>query len=191
MDSDTFGRLAYLLLLIAFVGGWVVVEYRSRLGFVLRNLMAWGFIFLALAVGYGLWTDMRPQIAGLQSVTSTGELKIPRGPDGHYHAIAEINGTRISFLADTGASSIVLSAKDAEKLGIDPQSLAFTGRADTANGTVRTAQVMLDEFTLGPFTDRNVPVSITDGDMFGSLLGMDYLGRFQIKISNNQMLISR
>jgi aspartyl protease family protein len=191
MDSETWGRLAYLIVLLALVGSWVVVEYRNRLGAAMRTLLAWGLIFLAVMVGYALWSDMRTQIAPAQSVTATGTLEIPRAPDGHYYPVVQVNGTPITFLADTGASSIVLGSGDAARLGIETADLVYLGRAETANGTVRTARVTLDSLSLGPFQDTEVDAFVTDGDMEGSLLGMDYLGLFRVEIDRDRMILSR
>jgi aspartyl protease family protein len=196
MDSETWGRLAYLIVLLALVGGWVVVEYRNRLGSAMRSFLAWGLIFLAVMVGYALWSDMRSQIgpgliAPAQSVTAQGTLEIPRAPDGHYYPVVEVNGTPITFMADTGASSIVLGSRDAARLGIDSAALVYLGRAQTANGMVRTARVTLDSLTLGPFQDSAVTAYVTDGEMEGSLLGMDYLGLFRIEIDRDRMILSR
>jgi aspartyl protease family protein len=191
MDSETWGRLAYLIVLLALVGSWVVVEYRNRLGAAMRTLLAWGLIFLAVMVGYALWSDMRTQIAPAQSVTATGTLEIPRAPDGHYYPVVQVNGTPITFLADTGASSIVLGSGDAARLGIETAGLVYLGRAETANGTVRTARVTLDSLSLGPFQDTAVDAFVTDGDMEGSLLGMDYLGLFRVEIDRDRMILSR
>jgi aspartyl protease family protein len=191
MDSETWGRLAYLIVLLALVGSWVVVEYRNRLGAAMRTLLAWGLIFLAVMVGYALWSDMRTQIAPAQSVTATGTLEIPRAPDGHYYPVVQVNGTPITFLADTGASSIVLGSGDAARLGIETAGLVYLGRAETANGTVRTARVTLDSLSLGPFQDTEVDAFVTDGDMEGSLLGMDYLGLFRVEIDRDRMILSR
>jgi aspartyl protease family protein len=154
-------------------------------------LLAWGLIFLAVMVGYALWSDMRTQIAPAQSVTATGTLEIPRAPDGHYYPVVQVNGTPITFLADTGASSIVLGSGDAARLGIETAGLVYLGRAETANGTVRTARVTLDSLSLGPFQDTEVDAFVTDGDMEGSLLGMDYLGLFRVEIDRDRMILSR
>ncbi len=190
MDGETWGRLAYLALLLVAVGGWVVVEYRGRIGQAARTAAAWGLIFLGVAAGYGLWTDMQARIAPLQ-VVAPGQVILPRAEDGHYYATLTINGTEISFLADTGATTMVLSRADARALGIDPESLTYVGQAQTANGVVRTARVVLPEVRFGPFTDTNVPAQVTDGDLFGSLLGMDYLDRFDVRIENRQMILTR
>jgi aspartyl protease family protein len=94
-------------------------------------------------------------------------------------------------MVDTGASNVVLSRTDARRLGIDPDSLAFVGAAQTANGTVRTALVRLPEVSLGPWQDRNVAAYVNDGNMDLSLLGMDYLGLFRLEIADDRMILRR
>ncbi|MEY4872407.1 MAG: hypothetical protein RLZZ563_1737, partial [Pseudomonadota bacterium] len=66
MDNETIGRLFYLVLLLAAVGGWIMVEYRRRMGQALRVAMAWGLIFVGVMAGYGLWNDLRSDIAPQQ-----------------------------------------------------------------------------------------------------------------------------
>lgn len=190
MDTDDYGRLAYLVLLLLAVGGWIFVEYRGRMGFAMRSAMAWMMIFVGVAAGYGLWTDMQDRVTPMQTVES-GSVALPRAGDGHYYATLNINGTEVQFLADTGATQMVLSLGDAERLGIDPGSLQFSGEAQTANGTVRTARVTLPVVAFGPFRDTDVDAFVSEGEMDGSLLGMSYLGRFRIEIADRQMLLTR
>lgn len=190
MDNDTFGRLAYLILLLLAVSGWVIVEYRGRLGFAMRTAAAWGLIFVGVAAGYGLWTDIQTRIAPMQQVTP-GAVEMPRAEDGHYYATLTINGKPVQFLADTGATNMVLSRADATRVGVDMEGLRFIGQATTANGTVRTARVTLPQVDFGPFNDRDVVAYVTDGDMDGSLLGMDYLGTFKLQIEGGKMVLSR
>ena len=191
MDGDTFGRFLYLALLLAAVGGWVLVEFRQRMGQTLRAATAWGLIFLGVMAGYGLWKDIRRDILPRQMVTSAGELVLPRAEDGHYYAQVAANGVTLNVLADTGATNVVLSPRDARKLGIDTANLFYSGQAMTANGTVRTARVTLDSVALGPFQDARVPVWVNEADMDVSLLGMDYLGRFRIEIDGDRMVLRR
>ena len=68
MDEFEFGRLAYLMILLAAVGGWVMVEYRGRMGFALRSALAWGLIFLGVLAGYGLWSDIRQTVMPAQTL---------------------------------------------------------------------------------------------------------------------------
>jgi aspartyl protease family protein len=183
-------QLFYLVLLLLAIGGWILVEYRGRLGLALRTAAAWGLIFVGVMAAYGLWSDIRRDVP-MQAVVQDGAVEIPRGGDGHYHLTLTINGTPVNFMVDTGATNVVLSRTDARRLGIDPDSLAFVGAAQTANGTVRTALVRLPEVSLGPWQDRNVAAYVNDGNMDLSLLGMDYLGLFRLEIADDRMILRR
>lgn len=190
MDGDQFARVVYLGLLLMAVGGWVLVEYRARLGQALRVALAWGMIFLGVAAGYGLWGDLRRDIRPDQ-IEGADQIEIPRSQDGHYYLRLQVNGQPVDFMVDTGASGITLAGQDAAQLGIDPASLSYLGRAVTANGEVRTARIKLPLVTVGPFSDQDVTAFVTDGPMEISLLGMDYLGLFSIRIAGDKMILQR
>lgn len=191
MDGDTTARLIYLGLLLAAVGGWVIAEFRGRMGFALRTGMAWGMIFLGVMAGYGLWQEMRTEVIPRQAVMEGGEITLPRAPDGHYYLTLDIAGTPLRFMVDTGATNVVLSRDDARTLGFDPATLMYLGEARTANGVVRTARVELQDVRLGPYADPRLRAYVNDGDMEGSLLGMDYLGRYRIEIAGDRMVLRR
>jgi aspartyl protease family protein len=190
MDNDDVARLAYLSLLVLAIIGWVFVEYRGRMGFALRSAVAWVMIFVGLTAGYGLWTDMQDRMAASVDTTD-GTIALPRARDGHYYAPLTINDNDVEFMVDTGATQMVLSLQDAEQLGIDPTSLAFLGEAQTANGIVRTARVVLPVVEFGPFRDTDVVAYVSEGEMDGSLLGMSYLGKFRIEIAQGEMILRR
>lgn len=190
MDGDSTASIIYLGLLLLALGGWAMVEYRNRLGEAARVAAAWGLIFLGLAAGYGIWNDMRGSILPVQSATASA-VTIPIAQDGHYYLDMTFNGAPITMMADTGASGIVLTQSDAAAIGIDLATLRYLGSAQTANGTVRTARVTIDRITLGPFTDTNVTAFVNEGEMFGSLLGMEYLGRFDLALSGGEMVLTR
>ncbi|MGD9510667.1 MAG: TIGR02281 family clan AA aspartic protease, partial [Geminicoccaceae bacterium] len=59
-------------------------------------------------------------------------IALERDGRGHYRVQAAVNGVPVAFMIDTGASDIVLSPADAERLGLRPDRLRFTGRASTA-----------------------------------------------------------
>ncbi|MGL4321322.1 MAG: retropepsin-like aspartic protease family protein [Paracoccaceae bacterium] len=190
MDSDDMARLAYLLIVLLAILGWVFVEYRGRMGFAMRSAAAWVMIFVGVTAGYGLWTDMQDRASSSVDV-GNGTIALPRHLDGHYYAPLTVNGNDVEFMVDTGATQMVLSMDDAEKLGIDPASLAFLGEAQTANGIVRTARVVLPVVEFGPFRDTDVVAYVSEGEMDGSLLGMSYLGQFRIEIANREMILRR
>jgi len=91
----------------------------------------------------------------------------------------------VSMLVDTGASAVVLSFEDAERIGLEPQRLAYTVTVSTANGRATAAPVRLDEIAIGPVLRRNVRAMVTEeGRLDQSLLGMTFLstlGSFQMQ----------
>jgi aspartyl protease family protein len=187
------GRLIYLVLLLLAVGSWVFVHNRQTLGKTVQQLAIWAFIFLGVIASYGLWGDIRSTVLPQQSVLrDQGRVEVPRSPDGHYYLTVEVNGAPVHFMVDTGASEVVLSARDARKAGFDPDALAYTGRAYTANGEVRTARVRADSLSLGGIEDRNAPLWVTAGELDKSLLGMGYLQRWSsVEIRNGQLILTR
>lgn len=190
--SDNFMRAAYLILLLIAVGGFVIVEMRERPGKTLRQAAAWGLIFLGAIAVAGLWPDIRNTVSPRQQMLEGGRLEVPMGRDGHYHLTAELNGQTVRFVVDTGATDIALTREDARRIGIDPDGLAYTQTAMTANGPVGSAPVRIRSFRLGDFEDRNVPASVNEGEMFGSLLGMSYLSRFaRISIESGTLVLER
>lgn len=190
LSGDDTARLIYLGLLLAALAGWVLVEYRKRMGQALRTALAWGMIFVGLMAGYGLWSDIRRDILPQQS-ESGGQIVLPQAQDGHYYPRLTIQGQTVTFMADTGASSVVLSPADARALGIDVAGLVFLGQATTANGVVRTATVTLHDVSLGPFHDDSVTAQVNEAEMDVSLLGMDYLRRFSVTMAGEEMMLSR
>ncbi len=179
MENVPFDRLIYLVILGAAIGGWFIAENRHSLGKTARMALAWALIFLGFIAVYGLWEDIQGDIRPQQAVLEDGRLiEIPRSRDGHFHVTIELDGTDVDFLVDTGASDIVLTKRDAERIGLDLNNLAFLGTAQTANGEVSTAYTTIDDVALGPILFRNVSVAVNSGEMSSSLLGMSYLERF-------------
>ena len=56
---DPMQFLYFSVLLLALLG-WLLAEYRGRMGAALRALMAWAMIFLGMAALYGMWGRFAP-----------------------------------------------------------------------------------------------------------------------------------
>lgn len=185
-------NLIYLLLLLMAVGGYLFASLRDRPGKTLQQISVWGLIFLGLIAVFGMWDDIKATLLPRQNVYADGRIEVPLGPDGHYYLTAEVNGTAVRFVVDTGATEIVLSRRDAERSGIDAAGLAFTGRAQTANGAVATAPIRLTSIDIGPIHDSNIRAVVNDGQMEGSLMGMAYLTRFaRVEFNGDRMILER
>ncbi len=187
------GRLIYLLVLLLMVAGWFFMQRRETLNTSLQQFAVWGMIFVGVAAGYGLWSDISRTSMPQQSFDrGIGSVTIPRARDGHYYLTAMINEKPVRFVVDTGATDMVLTRQDATRVGLSPDSLNYLGRAGTANGEVRTAFVRLNEVQLGEIRDFDVPAVVNDGQMSQSLLGMGYLQRWgRIEIANNELVLTR
>ena len=194
MSGDSLASLGYLALLLLALGGAYLASHRQSVGKSLQMALVWGMIFMGCMAIYGLWGDISRDY-GRKSLPITqqdGAIALPRASDGHYYVTAEVNGTEIEFLVDTGASDIVLSRVDAARIGFDSDKLAFLGSARTANGVVPIAYGRLKTIRLGHHLDQAVSVSINGGEMDKSLLGMSYLGRFgRIEMTQDQLILRR
>lgn len=192
MNGDQIAQLAYLGLLGAAIAGWFFSQNSNSLGKTAQQAAAWALIFLGAIAVAGLWSDIKGAVNPQQSVISESRIAVPQSFDGHYYLTLEIDGVPIEFVVDTGATEMVLSQEDARAIGIDTDALGYIGTARTANGDVRTAPVWLDEVRLGLMVDRDVRALVNEGELFGSLLGMGYLERFEsIEIRDRELILTR
>ena len=193
MSSDNIAQLLYLGTLVAVLGGGFLLSKRLKLGQTLQMAAVWVLIFIGAVAAVGVWSDIQDDLFAHQTrFDDQGTITIPRSLDGHYNLTLDVNGVPTEFVVDTGATQIVLSQKDADKLGLNPDELTYFGRALTANGEVRTAPVRLDTVAIGPYNDLNLPAVVNAGDLGQSLLGMNYLQRWsRIEISDGKLTLSR
>ncbi len=155
-----------------------------------RQMGIWTAIF-AITIGGVAWYEKNSQTSYAVSDTS-GVIELRKRFDGHFHLDAEINGVTVPFIVDTGASQIVLTQEDAQRVGIELRQLDFNMRAQTANGTVATAPVLLNTIEVEGLRDTNVRAVVNGGEMSGSLLGMSYLSRFEsIEIQGERLILRR
>ena len=107
-----------------------------------------------------------------------GTVVLHSDRSGHFYTSALVNGRSIDVLVDTGATSVALTAEDAERAGIFVRPSDFTQRASTANGMARIAPVNIDQISIGGITVRNVKGAVLEqGKLSSTLLGMAFLGR--------------
>ena len=191
MSGDDFGRLIYLGLLAVVVGGYFLLQNRTSLGKVAQQVAVWGLIFVGVAAGYGLWHDIVASNPQLARFSEDGQITVPRAQDGHYYLTLTINQKPVDFMIDTGATDVVLTLRDAKAVGIETDGLSYLGQAQTANGTVRTARVRLQDVQLGKTDQGGLVAWVNEGDLDISLLGMTYLQRFaRMEIAGDQMILT-
>lgn len=102
---------------------------------------------------------------------------ISKASDGHYWAEADVNGARVRFLVDTGATAVALTLQDAQRLGFNPNELDYRQKVMTASGEARAAVVQLAAVSVAGARVDNVDALVIEKGLESSLLGMSYLGR--------------
>jgi aspartyl protease family protein len=122
----------------------------------------------------------RPTAPGAAAAANSRSVVVPRDSRGHFEVDARINGRRVGFMIDTGASVIALTAHDAARLGIHPAQNAFVAEVKTANGTVRAAPIHLDVVEIGDLAVRDVDALVLpDEALSDNLLGLSFLSRLR------------
>jgi aspartyl protease family protein len=128
--------------------------------------------------------------AGAAPASSGSAIVLTAGTNGHFRTTGQINGKSIEFMVDTGASSVVISQADADRLGLDYKN-APQGWASTANGTAPFRLIMLSAVRIGDVEVANVEAAVIPAPMRGALLGNSFLMRFQMKRENDVMRLEK
>lgn len=129
-------------------------------------------------------------IAFMNKIEEEKSISFRVSGNGHYYVPATVNGRTISFIADTGASSIFLTQDDARKLGLNVDNLNYSKIYNTANGQVRAAGTIIPAFKVGPIEMMNVPVSVSSVKSGQSLLGMTFFSKLKsYNVQNNIMTL--
>jgi aspartyl protease family protein len=126
--------------------------------------------------------------------TSAGSrtVVIRQGSNGHFQVEAVIDGRRMDFLVDTGATGIALRESDAARLGLHPSEREYTMRSATANGIIRVAPVALDRVEVGDITVHNVAAVVFPDQALGqNLLGMSFLSRVRWQQENGRLVLEQ
>jgi len=110
-----------------------------------------------------------------------------RSGDGHFYAEAQVNGARIRFMVDTGASVVALTPADARRAGIalgDDRSVAIG-----AGGEIEVVPVTIDRIAIGSLAARDVRAAVAE-DLPVSLLGQSFLSQVgTVEISGDRMVL--
>jgi aspartyl protease family protein len=170
----------------------------------LRNLFFVMFtaVFIAMVIAFGVAPRLKEQAAAPAPVTvavatpepapSTGSRAafIDREDDGHFWTRADVSGTQVKFMVDTGASIVALTYFDAQRLGLKPEELDFDSEIRTAGGITYGAPVTLESIRIGKVEIENVNAVILRTELEQSLLGMTFLGELNsYEVRQGQMII--
>lgn len=119
-------------------------------------------------------------------------VHVYRNERGMFTTIGSINGIPVNFLVDTGASSVAMNRKEADRLGIDYRLYGKPIGISTASGFERGWLVQLKRVRVGDIELQNVRGSVVDAESSpGVLLGMSFLGRLEMNNTNESMKLKK
>lgn len=121
-------------------------------------------------------------VAAATSGGGRSQVTLYAGGGGHFVADGFINDVPVRFLVDTGATSIAMNSRVADRLGIDYKRTGKQGVSQTASGFVRMYSVKLGKVQVGEITMHNVDAGVIEGNFpTETLLGMSFLGQLDMK----------
>ena len=151
------------------------------------------FVILFGALAGYMMPSGRPVVPSADAVVSTstgvpGESRVHRSDDGHFYVHAMVNRQLVRFLVDTGATGVVLTKIDADRVGIDVNPDNYEVVGSGASGPVQGEFVDIDSLELDGKRADNLRGIVADG-LEVSLLGQSFLTRYQVQMNGDEMII--
>jgi aspartyl protease family protein len=172
----------------------------------MRNIM----IFAAIMAGSGAFMariadKMTPALANSMhqsapvamaapmASASGRTLNIPHDSRGHFAAEGQIDGQRINFMVDTGASVVVLNESSAARFGLRPSRGDYNATVSTANGTIKAARTRIAMVDVGGLVVRDVDAMVLPDEALSvNLLGLSFLSRLKrFEYANGMMVLEQ
>jgi aspartyl protease family protein len=177
--GDQALNFVYLLGCLTLAGSALLVR-RFPIGQGLKMALAWVLIFGAAFAIFALRDDFLALGTRLiaetgegRVVQAGGEVRIRKSLDGHFWADADLNGNKVHFLVDSGATMTTISSDTARDAHIDPDG-HIPVLVDTANGVARVESGSADRLVLGTIERRNIAIEISPVGQT-NVLGMNFL----------------
>jgi aspartyl protease family protein len=159
----------------------------------MNRAFPWGHIaalaiWVALFGAIYLYFDARekPTVAFATNAASIrGEVLIPRSRDGHYYVSGAINGHPVTFMVDTGASTVSIGMNTARVANLPQGTPAQFGTAGgTVLGTIVTGQTIM----AGGIAVEGISIAVgIRGEI--ALLGQNFLRRVEMTQSGDTMTL--
>ena len=180
-EGDQAVHVIYLFGVLVLVASSLLVR-RIPIGQGLKMMAAWVLIFAAAFIVFTLKDDFRALWDRVVLETRGGtvqeqageELRVRQASDGHFWVDAELNGERVRFLVDSGATTTSISRAVAERAGIVPSS-GFPAMVQTANGVVAVQRGRAGTLRVGTIERRDVGVHISEAFGEMNVIGMNFL----------------
>jgi aspartyl protease family protein len=133
------------------------------------------------------------QSSGPEPYSSSHSMVLDSDQRGHFKVDARVEGRRLDFLVDTGASLVILRESDAAYLGIRPMPADYRAVVNTANGKVKAAPAKLSRIEIGDITVFDVPALVLpDEALSQNLLGVSFLSKLRrYEYANGRLVLEQ
>ena len=182
MTNDWMLGSLYLLMAIMLVAG-SLISRREKFAKMATMAIAWvaifgaGFILFTFRDDLGFVAQRLKAEATGEPVVQGEEVRIPMAIDGHFWVNARLNGQKIKFLVDSGATMTTIGRDTAGQAGIlvsDRRNQVVR----TGNGILRVATARADSLSIGPIERNDVGLHVADHEDL-NVLGMNYLSSLE------------
>jgi aspartyl protease family protein len=169
----------------------------------MRNIMIFAAIMVGLGTDMAQMADrMTPALAHtaapkapVQDTASAGVRSISIAPDGrgHFQTEGRIDGQRIGFMVDTGASVVALNETSAARFGLRPSRNDYNATVTTANGTIKAARSRLAMIEVGGLVVRDIDAMVLpDEALSENLLGLSFLSKLKrFEYANGKLVLEQ
>jgi aspartyl protease family protein len=178
MTNDLMLGGVYILMAVMLVLGSLMAR-REPLAKMLTMVLAWiaifaaGFVLFTFRDNFG-WVAQRLKAEAVGTPVQQGrETRIPMAIDGHFWVEARLNGQKVRFLVDSGATMTTIDRQTALKAGVQvsPQRDQFVR---TGNGIIRVSSGRAAELEVGGIARSDIGLQVADNDDL-NVLGMNFL----------------
>lgn len=134
--------------------------------------------------------SMGQSFAGGASTGDRRSVSLTADARGHFAAAGSLNGYPVSFLVDTGATSIAISAAEARRMGLNYKAGQAYG-VNTAAGVVPAWRVTFNTVKVGGITLNQVEGMVLEAGLNVPLLGMSFLNRMEMRRDGQTMTLTQ
>lgn len=170
----------------------------------MRNIMIFAAIMIGLGTFMAQMADrMTPAsaapsaklavVSDAPSDAGQRTLSVSHDRRGHFVTEGRIDGQRIAFMIDTGASVVALNESSAARFGLRPSRNDYRATVSTANGTVKAAPARLAMIDVGGIIVHDVDAMVLpDEALSENLLGQSFLSKLRrFEYANGTMVLER
>ncbi|MEP1743051.1 MAG: TIGR02281 family clan AA aspartic protease [Kangiellaceae bacterium] len=166
-------------------------SYKKRIKLIAATSHGATFLVDGEKVELGLHQSKLGNSIESEQPSTIKSISIPRNTMGMYKTSGFINGFPVTFLVDTGASSVAMNESTAQRIGLQYKMKGRKIIVSTASGRARAWNLMADKVSVGAIQLSHVEATVVQGTgPTEVLLGMSFLKRLKMQDDGNLMKLS-